>query len=113
MSSSWRRLCGPPRDGPVVLVGGSRPRAAVYDSGGNCIKIGLPGKWIFRDYFHDNITSQRPFLFLRISFPGRSIFIKFIPVCELAGIRGGGGGRVRRGKVRRVQLVTDVLGAIV
>ena len=31
-------------------------------SGGNCIKIGLPGKSILRDYFHENRTSRRPFL---------------------------------------------------
>ena len=38
--------------------------------GGNCIKIGLPGKLILGDYFQENGTSQRPFLLLRISFPG-------------------------------------------
>ena len=38
-------------------------------SGGNCIKIGLPGKWILGDYFQENMTSPRPFLLLRISFP--------------------------------------------
>ena len=27
-------------------------------SGGNCIKIGLPGKPIVRDYFQDNRTSR-------------------------------------------------------
>ena len=41
---------------------------------GNCKKIGLPGKLILRDYFQENRTSQRPFLLLRISFPGRHIF---------------------------------------
>ena len=45
----------------------------------NCIKIGLPGKFILRDYFQENSTSQRPFLLLRISFLGRHIFIQFIP----------------------------------
>ena len=29
-------------------------------------KIGLPGKSILRDYFQDNMTSQRPFLLQRI-----------------------------------------------
>ena len=46
---------------------------------GNCIKIGLPGKSILRDYFQENRTSQRPFLLLRISFPGRPIVIQFVP----------------------------------
>ena len=44
---------------------------------GNCIKIGLPGKSILRHYFQENRTSGRPFLLL--SFPGRPIFIQFIP----------------------------------
>ena len=39
-------------------------------------KIGLPGKLIFRYYFPKNMTSRRPFLLLRISFPGRPIFIQ-------------------------------------
>ena len=29
---------------------------------GNCIKIGLPGKWILGGYFQENRTSRRPFL---------------------------------------------------
>ena len=45
-------------------------------SGGNCIKIGIPGKLIFRDYY---MTSRRPFLLLRISFRGRPIFLQFVP----------------------------------
>ena len=52
--------------------------------GGNCIKIGLPGKLILRDYFQENRTSRRHFLLLRISFPGRPIFIKFIPGLAVA-----------------------------
>ena len=52
--------------------------------GGNCIKIGFPGKSIIGDYFQENGTSRRPFLLLRISFPGSPIFIQFIP---------GGGSR--------------------
>ena len=52
--------------------------------GGNCIKIGLSGKSILRDYFQENRTSQRPFLLLRISFPGRPIFIQFIPGTNMA-----------------------------
>ena len=47
--------------------------------GANCIKIGLPGKSILGYYFQENMTSRRPFLLLRISFPGRPIFIQFIP----------------------------------
>ena len=42
-------------------------------------KIGLPGKSIFGDYLQENRTSRRPFLLLRISFPGRPLFIQFIP----------------------------------
>ena len=42
-------------------------------------KIGLPGKLILGDYFQENMTSRRPFLLLRISFPGRPIFMQFIP----------------------------------
>ena len=53
--------------------GGARP-------GGNCIKIGLPGKSILGYYFQENRTPRRPFLLLKISFPGRPIFIQFIPV---------------------------------
>ena len=49
------------------------------DAGGNCINIGLPGKLILRGYFLENRTSRRPFPSLRISFPGRPIFIQFIP----------------------------------
>ena len=45
----------------------------------NCIKIGLPGKPILRDYFQENKTSQRPFLLLRINFPGRPIFLQLPP----------------------------------
>ena len=45
----------------------------------NCIKICLPGKSILRDYFQENRTSRRPFLLLRISFPGRPIFIQLPP----------------------------------
>ena len=33
-------------------------------------------KSIIRDYFQENRTSQRPFLLLRIGFPGRPIFIQ-------------------------------------
>ena len=45
-------------------------------SGMNCIKIGLPRKLILGDYSQENRTSRRPFLLLRITFPGRPIFIQ-------------------------------------
>ena len=48
-------------------------------SGGNCIKMGLLGKLILRDYFQESRTSQRPILLLKICFPGRPIFIQFVP----------------------------------
>ena len=51
--------------------------------GGNCRKIGLPGKSILVDYFQENRTSRRPFLLLRIGFPKRPIFIQFIPGGDL------------------------------
>ena len=38
--------------------------------------IGTP---ILGDYFQENRTSWRPFLLLRISFPGRPIFIQLVP----------------------------------
>ena len=47
--------------------------------GGNCIKMSLPGKLFLGDYFQENRTSWRHFLSLRIRFPGRYIFIQFIP----------------------------------
>ena len=55
------------------------PSCRKSDAGGNCIKIGLPGKLILRDYFQENRTSRRPFLLPRISFPGISICIQFAP----------------------------------
>ena len=42
-------------------------------------KIGLPRKSILGDYFQENRTSRRPFLLLRINFPGRPIFIQLTP----------------------------------
>ena len=53
-------------------------------AGGNCMKIGLPGKLILGDYFQENMNSPRPFLLLRVSFPGRPIFIQFVPDPVLA-----------------------------
>ena len=61
---------------PAVKLG------AVMRAGGagmNCIKIGLPGNLILGYYFQENRTSQRPFLLLRIIFPGRLIFIQLSP----------------------------------
>ena len=41
--------------------------ALAYDDARDQLyKIGLPGKLILRDYFQENMTSRRPFLFLRI-----------------------------------------------
>ena len=61
----------------------SRAKPALEPStGGNCITIGLPGKLILGYYFQENWTSRRPFLLLRISFPGRPgrpVFIQFVP----------------------------------
>ena len=51
--------------------------------GMNCIKIDLPGKLILRDYLQENRTSQRPFLLLRIDFPGRPIVIQLPPGWKL------------------------------
>ena len=59
-------------------------------AGGDCIKIGLQGKSILRDYFQENRTSRRPFLLLRICFPGRPIFIQFFPGPHVVGGRGVG-----------------------
>ena len=36
--------------------------------GGNCVKIGLPGKSILRDYFQESGTSQRHFPYLESIF---------------------------------------------
>ena len=57
------------------------------DAGDELYKIGLPGKSILGDCFQENMTSRRPFFFLRISFPGRPIFIQFVPgdVLDLLG----------------------------
>ena len=60
--------------GAVVLV-----EALLLDPGANCTKLDLLGKSILGDYFKESRTSKRPFLLLRISFPGRPIFIQFVP----------------------------------
>ena len=56
-----------------------RLAAEARRQGTNCIKIGLPGKSILGDYYQEYRTSRKPFLLLRISFPGRPIFIQFPP----------------------------------
>ena len=48
--------------------------------GANCIKIGLPGKIDSRRLFPREKDFQRPFLLVRIRFPGRPIFIQLVPV---------------------------------
>ena len=50
------------------------------DSRDQLYKVGLPGKSILWDCFQENMTSQRPFLFLRISFPGRPILYNCLQV---------------------------------
>ena len=90
-----------------LLAGALALDALRRRQGMNCIKIGLPGKSILRDYFQENMTSRRPFLLLRISFMGRPIFIQL-----LQGDRRGPGGHpplhgaLHRGEdgVRQVRL---------
>ena len=61
--------------------------------GTNCIKIGLPGKLILGDYVQENMTSQRPFLLLRIRFPGRPILYNCLQGDdEVEAIRESGAG---------------------
>ena len=38
---------------------------------------------ILEDYFQENMSSRRPSLLLKISFPGRPIFIQFVPAVAL------------------------------
>ena len=64
---------------PTSASGVSAMALPMSMPGDNCIKLGLPGKSILGDYLQENMTSQRPFLLLRISFPGRPIFIQFVP----------------------------------
>ena len=70
---------GPERGGERARQDGGVPHHRGGEPGTNCIKIGLPGKSILGDYFQENRTSQRPVLLLRISFPGRPIFIQLVP----------------------------------
>ena len=45
-------------------------------------KIGLPGKSILGDSYQENMTSRRPFLLLRIDFPGRPILYNYLQHCR-------------------------------
>ena len=78
---SWRRWRSCPASRWARAPGRSPCTCAGWSSStkGNCIKIGLPGKSILRDYFQENGTSWRPFLLLRTTLSGRPIFIQFIP----------------------------------
>ena len=50
------------------------------------MKIGLPGKLILRDYFQEKRTSRRPFLLLRIDFPGIPILYNWLQGKVLIGV---------------------------
>ena len=63
----------------VVVAQSGGVHAPIQGPGGNCIKIGFPGKTILGYYFQENMTFPKTFLLLRISFPGSPIFIQFIP----------------------------------
>ena len=54
-------------------------------TGGNCIRIGLPGKSILGDYSQENRTSRRPFLLLQFSgkTPFYTICLQALPVSLL------------------------------
>ena len=68
------------RDGQegCICKDGIAPRDQLY-------KIGLSGKSILGDYFQENRTSQRPFLLLRISFPGKTYFYTIASRCSNTG----------------------------
>ena len=53
----------------TVAVASAEDAAAANISSGKCKKIGLLGKLILEEYFQENMTSQRPFLLLRIGVP--------------------------------------------
>ena len=90
-----RRRRRPP-DRRLLRVRAGRAAAQVPPLPGmNCIKIGLPEKSILGDHFQENMTSQRPFLLLRIIFPGRPIFIQFIPGTKSCPLFRTCGGRSR------------------
>ena len=89
------------RPAPVAWAtsrrGGTCGPASGETPGMSCIKIGLPRKLILGDYSQENRTSRRPFLLLRIRFPGRTIFIQFIQVLQLRALHQRQGGEARRG----------------
>ena len=96
-------MLGVPCSVETALAGVAEEASAAKSSmrtGGKSIKIGLSGKSILRDYFQDNKTSRRPFLLLRIRFPGRPIFIQFVPGVEVADTWRKGLRRVLRGRVQ-------------
>ena len=83
-STAWRRYASPPRrssaeKSPEKCADQSETAPSSRGAGTNCIKIGLPGKSILRDYFQENMTSRRPFLLLRLNFPGIPIFNQLPP----------------------------------
>ena len=93
----------------------ARPRApgpGRRGPGCNCIKIGLPGKSILRDYLQENMISQRPFLLLRISFPGRPIFIQFVPGGRCRACAGGTAGCTGRRTACRTRSTQSPEGAV-
>ena len=96
--------------GPSLTSRTSRsPPYTSLSTGGNCIKIGLPGKSILGDYVQENGTSRRPFLLLRISFPGRPIFIQFIPALSyvFSDLRRSPSASWRSSSCRRMRTVRD------
>ena len=90
-------LAAPRRRPRAVVLRRRGRRGRGRRAGGNCIKMSLPGKSILGDYFQENGTSKRPFLSLRISFPGRPFYIQFVPAVRRRGRR----RRLLRGRPRR------------
>ena len=85
----------------TAAAGQQRPQRP--KPGMNCIKIGLPGKSILRDYFQENMTSQRPFLCTENQFSRKTFFYTIssrgLRDCSR---RRGGGGQQRGGEVAGV-----------
>ena len=75
--------------GQDALLLRGRPPPRLLLPGMNCIKKVLPGKSILGDFLQENITSRRPFLLLRIDFPGRPIFIQLSPELGRLGVGAG------------------------
>ena len=94
------RLTQPPEhaQSPPPAVTRRKPSARTL-ARDQLYKRGLPGKSILGDYFQENMTSRRPFLLLRISFPGRPIFIQLPPALwRECGRRQRDGGHRPRGE---------------